>query len=204
MADDTSRHPQNANSAEVGALLQEGLDLYGEGEVSTAIAIWRSVLELDPGNADAIDFLESADRRSHPRPDPDDPKVAPASPPDIMDEARGLIAAARLEEALELLRTACETSGFRLEMEAMAELVRSRLFRDYLSAIGDLTAVPVQISKAAETRNFNLPSDTGFFLSLVDGATDLENIVAVSGMDGFDALRTTKRLIDLGIVRMRS
>jgi hypothetical protein len=47
-------------------------------------------------------------------------------------------------------------------------------------------------------------SDAGFFLSLVDGSTALENVLAVSGMDGYDALRTTKHFNDLRIVRMQA
>lgn len=204
MADDKPADQSEGNSVEIGELLQQGLDLYGEGEVSTAIAIWRNVLKLDPGNTDAIDFLKSADRRSTPRPDSDLLGDMPAPELDVLDEARALLAAKQLEDALELLRSTSMASDFRLDAEAMIELVRSHLFRDYLESIGDLSGVPTLVAKPEEITKYNLPSDAGFYLSLVDGVTDLENIVTVSGMDGFDALRTTKHLIDLGIVRMQA
>ena len=55
----------------------------------------------------------------------------------------------------------------------------------------------------AEITKFNLPKDAGFLLSLMDGVTSLDNLMTVSGMDSFEALRTTKNLIDIGIVRMQ-
>ena len=51
----------------VSALLQQGLELYGTGEVGRAFVLWREVLELDPGNEEALDYMRDADRRSRPR-----------------------------------------------------------------------------------------------------------------------------------------
>ncbi len=40
--------------------LEEGLFLYGVGKVQESIARWKKVLELDPKNERAIDYIESA------------------------------------------------------------------------------------------------------------------------------------------------
>ena len=109
-----------------------------------------------------------------------------------------------LEEALELLLRAVEGASFSIEREATIELLRGALFRDYRASVGDLNSVPVVIADPSELTKYNLPANAGFLLSLLDGVTDLESLVTVSGMDSFEALRTTRKLIDVGLVEMRA
>ena len=59
----------------------------------------------------------------------------------------------------------------------------------------------VKASTDAITK-FNLPSDAGFLLSLVDGSTSVADLVSLSGMDAFEALRTFRGLLETGIVGM--
>jgi len=55
-------------------LLEEGLFLFGVGKAAEAVEMWRKVLELDPGNQRAIEYIESAGESSgDPTPDPDLP-----------------------------------------------------------------------------------------------------------------------------------
>ncbi len=114
-----------------------------------------------------------------------------------------MIAQRQFEESFELLQRAAETGEFSLELEATVELVRANLFTIYRRSIGDLKGIPSLAADRSEITKFNLPSDAGFLLSLVDGVMDLESLVTVSGMDAFEALRTTKNLIEVGIVRMQ-
>ena len=44
---------------QIATLLREGLHDYGEGQVDAAVRAWARVLELDPGNADARDYIDS-------------------------------------------------------------------------------------------------------------------------------------------------
>jgi hypothetical protein len=53
-----------------------------------------------------------------------------------------------------------------------------------------------------EILRFNLPADAGFLLSMVDGATPAADLVALSGMDPFDALRALQRLLEAGILEV--
>lgn len=214
---------------QIASWLKDGLDAYGDGNTSEAIVSWRKVVAADPENVEALDFLQSADRREFPRGGKDD-RRGPAdradgkgeakgkdeperkdpgdraefAQQDVIGIARGLIASGQYEESLELLQSANEASEFSIELEATIELVRSNLFATYLKSIGDLSAVPSLVADPAEITKFNLPKDAGFLLSLVDGVTSLANLMTVSGLDSFEVLRTTNNLIDVGIVSMQN
>ncbi|MFT5442925.1 MAG: tetratricopeptide (TPR) repeat protein [Myxococcota bacterium] len=202
MADEVQTEATKA--AEVASLLQKGLDAYGEDNISQAMIAWREVMKLDPGNVEALDFLNTADRRATPRPENDVGNRSAAVQLDVVAEARRLMVGGQFEESFELLHRAAEASPFSLELEATIELVRSNLFASYRKAIGDLTGVLTLAADREEIAKYNLPSDAGFLLSLVDGVTDLENMMTVSGMDSFEALRLTRKLIDVGIVRLQA
>jgi tetratricopeptide (TPR) repeat protein len=189
---------------EIARLLRQGLDAYGDGNVAEAIEAWRGVLSLDPENAEALDFIETADGRKHPPPAEDRGGDRSAvAQQQVIEEARRLIAERQFEESFELLQRAAETGEFSLDLEATVELVRANLFTIYRRSIGDLKGVPSLAADRSEITKFNLAPDAGFLLSLVDGVMDLESLVTVSGMDAFEALRTTKNLIEVGIVRMQ-
>jgi hypothetical protein len=49
---------------------------------------------------------------------------------------------------------------------------------------------------------FNLPANAGFVLSMVDGRTSVNEILALSGMDPFDAVRVVSKLLGAGIVEV--
>lgn len=193
---------EETTETKVARLLREGLDEYGFGDVSAAIVAWKRVLELDPENADAADYIKSADRRKHPRPEKTD-RAAQAETAAIADAHR-LIDQGLHEEALDLLMSTADRNEFALEVEATVELVRSCLVKEYRAAVGDIAAVPVLAADPKQMAKFNLPPDAGFLISMMDGATDLESLISISGMDVFDALRTMKSLLESGIVRMQT
>jgi predicted transcriptional regulator len=66
--------------------------------------------------------------------------------------------------------------------------------------VGGGQTVPRLLVDLAEVTRYNLHTDAGFLLSLLDGATTVEDLVSLSGMDAFDALRILNNLIDAGIV----
>ena len=51
---------------------------------------------------------------------------------------------------------------------------------------------------------FNLPANAGFVLSMIDGHTNVSDLLALTGMDPFDALHVFTRLVDAGIVEVRA
>jgi hypothetical protein len=185
---------------QIARLLQEGLNHYGEDRVGPAILAWREVLTLAPENPEALDYIQTADRRTSPRPEDGDRSVSALQA--VVAEAREMGARKEYESALELLLGAADSNLINLELDASIELVRSRLLKQYRESVGDLESVPVLGKDPMELTEFNLPPDVGFILSMVDGATSVTDLISLSGMDVFDVLRTVKGLIDKEIVRM--
>ncbi|MCZ6785444.1 MAG: hypothetical protein O7G30_19280 [Proteobacteria bacterium] len=188
----------------VSRLLNEGLEHYGMGEVAKAILVWEEVLVLEPKSADAVDYIRTADRRKHPRPPKNAAGSGDAAIRSIAEEAQTLIQAEGFEEALDLLRSAAEAQPTSLEIQANLELVRSRLYRRYRERVGDLEQVAVLNADPNAITKFNLPSDAGFMLSMIDGATSVEDLISLSGVDAFEALRLLQGLLDTGIVVLKA
>lgn len=183
--------------AEIDRLLTDGLDQYGAGEEILALESWRKVLELDPGNEHAKDFIATATR-------PGGADVqADNSVQLVMTESRRLMAKGDLESAYELLRGGIGDEGFCLELETLVELVRVRLLDFYQEQLGDLGAIPQPPPDPSTLTGYNLPKDAGFLLSLLDGSTSIRDLVTISGMDAFDALRTLVGLVRAGLVEVR-
>jgi hypothetical protein len=75
--------------------------------------------------------------------------------------------------------------------------VRSRLVR--YARHGRLKDVPARMG-LEQVMKFNLPAHAGFLLSLVDGNTSMGDVVSLSGMDVFEALRVLNGLLEAGIL----
>ena len=43
---------------DVDQLIEEGLSLYGQGNLDGALALWEQVLEVDPNNDQAVSYVE--------------------------------------------------------------------------------------------------------------------------------------------------
>jgi hypothetical protein len=183
-----------ASEQKVSSLLQQGLEFYGTGDVARAFLLWSEALELDPGNEEALDYMRDADRRAKPR-----GGNVEIGAPSIVEDARRLLRSEDGEAALELLMNAPGSGS--LENEAMIELLRARLFQQYRAELGDLTQVPRVVAlEKGDLQSRNLPSNVGFLLSMIDGMTPLCDLVSVSGMDRFEALRSLCRMHQAGIV----
>jgi len=179
---------------EIAGMLTQGLEFYGAGDFPRAFLIWGEVLELDPGNEEALDYLRDADRREKPR----DKGTLPGDRT-ILDSARRLLRSEGAEAAFELLMSA-DVSG-RLECEAMLELLRASLFARYRSELGNPMKVPrIVRGSDSDLRKRRLPSSAGFLLSMIDGETPLGDLVSVSGMDRFEAMRSISRMFGAGIL----
>jgi hypothetical protein len=82
------------------------------------------------------------------------------------------------------------------------ELVRSHLFKYFRERVADASRVLKIKITPEEVMRFNLPANAGFVLSMVDGSTSVNEILTLSGMDPFEAVRVVNKLLDVGIVEV--
>lgn len=185
---------------EIDRLMARGLDLYALGQIEEATACWRRVLSLDPRHAEARDYLQAAGG------DAEAPAPAPRPVPSVglLVEAVGLLRDGGLQEALGLLETLVRSDPGNLEAQALLELARGSLLRVYRARVGSSDGVPRVRIPTAEIMKYNLPAAAGFLLSAIDGRISVDELIAVSGMDPFDALRALANLLDAGIVEARA
>jgi hypothetical protein len=203
-------------------LMREGLNHYGMGAVEEALRSWREVLRLDPDHPEARDFVATAEEAAHAAAPPSRPQKAAAReievpehaaadlPPDegeasldeLVSEGQRLVREEELEAGLDLLEAVVRRDPRRLEVHGHIESVRSRLVKRYRDRMGDLDGVPRLSLDLSDVMKFNLPAHAGFMLSLIDGDTALGDIVSLSGMDSFEALRVLNGLIEAGIVSL--
>jgi hypothetical protein len=202
-------------------LMREGLNHYGMGAVKEALRSWREVLKLNPDHAEARDFVATAEEAAQAAVPPPRPRKAPAAIEvhehaaaelaqgeedptldELVSEGQRLVRAEDLEAGLDLLEAVARRDPMRLEVHGHIEEVRSRLVKRYRERMGDLGGVPRLSLDLSEVMKFNLPAHAGFMLSLIDGDTSVGDIVSLSGMDSFEALRVLSGLVDAGIVSL--
>jgi hypothetical protein len=92
----------------------------------------------------------------------------------------------------------------RIEVEGFVDAIRSQLLQRYRKRVGETGAAPKLMIQPSEITHHHLPADAGFVLSLVDGETTVEQLIALSGLDAFEALRILNHLIDAGIAGLQS
>jgi len=189
-----------ANKQEVDRLLREGLDHYGADDVAAAVAVWNRVLELDPTNVDARDYIEAAGSDAAGDDSEPDAGHREAS---VLEEALALAAGGNLADAYALLEGGLAPRDLDLPALAVVELVRGRLLPAYRERFASGGAPRLAIA-AGELSKFHLPAHASFLVSLCDGHTDVGELAEAAGMDEFDTLHNLKGLVDAGLVRLGS
>jgi hypothetical protein len=91
--------------------------------------------------------------------------------------------------ALEIAETLLLADSADLEAQRYATSCRDVLMQMYLSRLGGLDQVINVVLPPEELRWLNLDHRAGFLLSLVDGASTIEEVLDISGMPRLDALR---------------
>jgi hypothetical protein len=76
--------------------------------------------------------------------------------------------------------------------------------KECLSVIGSGSAVLVVALSPHELTGLVLDAESGFLLSLMDGATDVETLVDLSGLPRLPALRALRKLVVRGVAKPRS
>jgi hypothetical protein len=76
------------------------------------------------------------------------------------------------------------------------------LERHYLSRIGSRKQVPHLAMDPSQITNLSLDHRSGFLLSLIDGASTLEEILDVSGMPRLETLGLICKLLDHNVLSL--
>jgi hypothetical protein len=126
--------------------------------------------------------------------------VLPPSGESTVDEARRHLHEGDPERALFLLSSLLEVAPLHVEASSLSNECRVALERDCQSAIGSVSTVLVVAASAEELRGFGLDNVSGFLLSLLDGATDIETVLDLCGLPRLLALRHLRGLVTRGIV----
>jgi len=190
-----------SKEGQIAHLMEEGLLHYGEGRIDQAAGCWREVLRLEPEHLEAQDYLRTAGL------DTGEIELFEASgegDAGLLVDALELFRKGETQESLELFETLARENPRRMGIQGYFELVRCHLFKHYRERIADASRVLKVKIPPEEIMRFNLPANAGFVLSMVDGNTSVNEILALSGMDPFDAVRVVNKLLEAGIVEVNS
>jgi hypothetical protein len=105
--------------------------------------------------------------------------------------------------ALELAELILRKDPANEEASRIAEESREKLLHMYTARIGSLERVPQVAIPAEQLRWLSLDHRAGFVLSLIDGFSNVEMILDISGMTHFDALRILCELQEQKIIAVR-
>lgn len=190
--------------SEIDALLEAGLKAYGSNDVDTAARCWRRVLELQPENAQAKDFLITAGF---------EPLGAPTSAAktdgaDPRGELRGrvesLVKERKLEQALDELDRSRARFPDDPSISRSIRLLRDRLVVEYGKILGKLDDVPcIAVSRDVITKA-RPSSEELALLKLIDGIASLGDIVRGSQLGRFETYRAFVRFVERRWVQMRA
>jgi hypothetical protein len=124
----------------------------------------------------------------------------PSTRETTIDEARRILEEGDPERALFLLAHLLELAPFHSEANTLSTACRATLERECLSAIGSESVILVVVASPVELKGRGLDSVSGFLLSLMDGATDVETLLDLCGLPRLLALRHLRGLLAHGIV----
>lgn len=108
------------------------------------------------------------------------------------------------EEALFLLARLLELVPLHAEATRLATECREALERQCWSEVGSRATVLVSALSIDELKRYSLDHVSGFLLSLMDGDTNVETLVDLSGLPRLLALRHLRSLLERGIVVVAS
>ncbi len=200
------------NDSGIDKYLEEGLNFYGLGKFKKAIECWNKVLEIDPDNSLAKDYIESAggevseEEESPPERSEEPPPftTTPPSPePDLeakLRQAKSLFKENKFELAMEMFESILQGEPDNLDVQGYYEMARSQQLKQYKSEVGDLPQIPRVAKTQPEILKLNLDNEEGFILSLIDGRLSYNDVFSLSNMDDFKTYRIICRFLRQGII----
>ncbi len=120
-------------------------------------------------------------------------------PEPTIDQARRLHFDGQHERALFLLTRILELAPLYPEASELSAVCRVALERECLSAVGTEAAILVAAVSSEELKGFSLDHVSAFLFSVIDGHTNVENVLDISGLPRLLALRHLRNLLHQGI-----
>jgi len=173
----------------IKSLLQEGLDLYGYGKIKEAVEKWKEVLELDPGNLLAMDYLHSAGV--------DVDKLFEKE--EKREDVEDLLKNGKTLEAYERVIREERNSLYKI---CLFELVRYCLDREFREKYLKRKVVPQKLVSERELLRKTLTPADAFIASQIDGKLTVEDLIDITDMNEFELCMSLSRLEREGIIKV--
>jgi tetratricopeptide (TPR) repeat protein len=174
-------------------IFESGLDSFAQGDFVAAQKMWKKVLEFDPNNELAMDYIRSVEEEV-----PfEDKKVIYKG---LLDEAIRLIGKNQFDPAYELLQMILHDNPEDEKAQEFLDTTKGLLLKDYLSEIGDTGYVVKLKMSMDEIMKINLTTDSAYILSMIDGNLSIDELLTLSGIDRFIFMRNLAMLLRNGIV----
>jgi tetratricopeptide (TPR) repeat protein len=262
------------NTVDIDEQLRRGLDFYGKDFVDEAIDCWKKVVEYDPDNETARDYLESAgyylpgaskaeqfveqglqkfaeclfseavelweqaleiDEDSRARKYLDELRITSKKPiaknsivarqvnfsdldengaqiipgPACLntegvnkEEIIKLLKQKRYMAVLEQLYLAVEKSPDDEALKRSVKLLENRMTLEYANRIGSLDQIPELARPLEDMLSLDLSREEAYLLSLVDGTSNLDDILAISSLGAFKTYRYMLAFLDNDLVTL--
>ncbi len=219
-----SNTPTDPLGDSIQVLLQAGLDHYGRGDVDSAVRCWTEVLELNPNQEQARDYLDAAgvsenspnaevididslreraglssDRPRRTLSQDPGPLLLPGGQPS--PELERMLKQRRYDDALALLYAARAKHPQDASISRSIRLLRERLILSYAERLTTLDHVP---TVAADFDRSRLSSEQRQVLSFVDGISTFGDIAAANASGQLLTLRVLSDLQDAGAFNVES
>lgn len=189
------------NIGEIEKLLEDGLTLYGFGKIEDAITVWRKVLDIDPNNQKAIDYIESA---GYSRQQQESAKGVYTKDTEFINVnyIKELLKSRRFELAYEFLEHLVgKDHPSNKQLIAYFSIVKAQLIKAYYEELYNFKKVPKLNINSQDIVKYNLSKTDAYITSMIDGYSDMEEIIQMCGnIDRFDVMKRFYKLTKLGVI----
>lgn len=187
-----------AGRNEIQELLERGLHYYGLGEIPQALSYWRRVLDQDPANRTAAEYIEIATGQTLPVGPVTASEPAPAEEPATFSaefvEGQQRLFAGDWAAAVRAFEAAGRNDPDHPLYWPHVELARARLIKDVIDQLdGSWPRLAVPITQLITRKD--MTQEDGFVLSLINGDLGLSDLVSLSPLPRFATYAILHRLL---------
>jgi len=183
---------------EIQQLLERGLHYYGLGEIPQALSYWRRVLEHDPTNRTAAEYIEIATGQALPVSTaeimlPPMPEQPPSFSAEFVDGQQRLFAG-DWDRAVQAFEAANANDPDHPLYWPHVELARARLIKEVIDELdGSFPRLAVPVTQLLSRKD--ITQEDGFVLSLINGDLGLSDLVSLSPLPRYATYAILHRLL---------